>query len=167
MSKTNEDKPSVENEYKLEEIRKSSASKNSVTAKTQTDTSISNNNNDMPASQSTNQTPATRANLEPSATVKVVLLPMNQVVTLACSLRMSIKELKAQLSNDLKMNPQHLQIIHGKDSKSCFSSLLHSDSVEIFAKTLFLFTSFAYFLLKLEFLNKSTKINHNLYQKTA
>ena len=119
MSKTNEDKPSAENEYKLEEIRKSSASKNSVTAKTQTDNS-NNNNNDMPASQATNQTPATRANLEPSATVKVVLLPMNQVVTLACSLRMSIKELKAQLSNDLKMNPQHLQIIHGKDSKSCF-----------------------------------------------
>jgi hypothetical protein len=118
MSKANEDKLSAEPEYKLEEIRKSSDSKNTVTAKTQTDSNNnnSNGNNDMP-SASTNQTPATRANLEPSATVKFVLLPMNQVVTLACSLRMSIKELKAQFSYDLKMNPQHLQFIHGKDSK--------------------------------------------------
>jgi hypothetical protein len=60
------------------------------------------------------ETPATKANLEPSATVKFNLMPMNQIVTLACSLKMTFKEIKAQLALDLKMNPQHLQIIYDK-----------------------------------------------------
>ena len=62
-------------------------------------------------------TPATRANLEPSATVKFVLVPMNQVVTLACSLRMTFKELRQQFATDLKMDPQHLAFSNGKDRK--------------------------------------------------
>ena len=62
-------------------------------------------------------TPATRANLEPSATVKFVLVPMNQVVTLACSLRMTFRELRQQFSSDLKMDAQHLTFINGKDRK--------------------------------------------------
>ncbi len=57
----------------------------------------------------------TPANLEPSATVKFILMPMNQVVTLACSLRMTVRDLKTQLSADLKMHPQHLQISHEKN----------------------------------------------------
>jgi hypothetical protein len=61
------------------------------------------------------ETPATKANLEPSATVKFNLIPMNQIVTLACSLKMTVKEIKSQLALDLKMNPQHLQIIYEKN----------------------------------------------------
>ena len=67
-----------------------------------------------------NTTPATRANLEPSATVKFVLMPMNQVVTLACSLRMTFKELRNQFSKDLKMDPHHLTFSNGKDRKDFF-----------------------------------------------
>lgn len=64
-------------------------------------------------------TPTTRANLEPSATVKFVLMPMNQVVTLACSLRMTIGELKEQFSIDLKIDQKYLEFMHASlnDSK--------------------------------------------------
>jgi hypothetical protein len=61
-------------------------------------------------------TPATRANLEPSATVKFVLMPFNQVVTLACSLRSTIKELKAQFAQDLKIEEKYLEFIYSNES---------------------------------------------------
>lgn len=57
-------------------------------------------------------TPTTKANLEPSATVKFVLMPMNQVVTLACPLRMTIQELKAQFASELKVDKQYLEFVH-------------------------------------------------------
>ena len=63
-------------------------------------------------------TPATKANLEPSATVKFVLMPMNQVVTLACSIRMSIRELKAQFASELKIDQQFLEFIHATSYES-------------------------------------------------
>ena len=67
-------------------------------------------------------TPATKANLEPSATVKFVLMPMNEVVTLACSLRMTIDELKTQFSSELKIDKQYLELVHSNayDSKKMF-----------------------------------------------
>lgn len=71
-------------------------------------------------------TPTTRANLEPSATVKFNLMPMNQVVTLACSLKTHIKDLKSQLSTDLKMNSTHLQIIHEKNQ-----TILNDESLRL------------------------------------
>lgn len=43
---------------------------------------------------------------------------MNQVVTLACSLRMTIGELKVQFSIDLKIDQKYLQFIHANDTKS-------------------------------------------------
>lgn len=57
-----------------------------------------------------------RANLEPSATVKFTLMPMNQVVTLAYPLKMLVKDLKNQISSDLKMDPKHLQFFNQKSN---------------------------------------------------
>ena len=63
-------------------------------------------------------TPTTKANLEPSATVKFVLMPMNQVVTLACPLRMTIQELKAQFASELKVDKHHLEFIHSTNESN-------------------------------------------------
>ncbi len=57
-------------------------------------------------------TPATKANLEPSATVKFVLMPLNEVVTLACPLKVTISELREQFASELKVEPQYLVFIH-------------------------------------------------------
>ena len=117
-------------EYNLQEIEHDSKTKQKDASINTTQTEINNNKENATNSASVvssrttadvhNTTPATRANLEPSATVKFVLLPMNQVVTLACSLRMTFKELKNQFSKDLRMDPHHLVFIDGKDRKFFF-----------------------------------------------
>ncbi len=68
-------------------------------------------------------TPTTRANLEPTATVKFHLISINQVITKAYSLSTHLKELKKDLSSNLKMHPDHLMLIHENNRK--FSYLLH------------------------------------------
>ena len=73
-------------------------------------------------------TPTTRANLEPTATVKFILMPMNQVVTLACSLRMTIAELKTQFSIDLKIDQKYLQLIHSFIDKA---SIIPDDNLRL------------------------------------
>lgn len=47
--------------------------------------------------------PAVPVNLEATATVKFVLMPSGQVVTMACVLRQTLLELKLQFANELKM----------------------------------------------------------------
>lgn len=84
-------------------------------------------NNQMNASA----TPTTRANLEPTATVKFVLMPMNQVVTLACSLRMSIAELKIQFSIDLKIDQKYLQFIHMTTTTNDKSTVIPEDHLRL------------------------------------
>ena len=84
----------------------------------------------LAGTQAMSTTPTTRANLEPSATVKVVLLPMNQVVTLACSLRMTIGELRVQFSIDLKIEPQYLQFIHASSTNDT-KGILPDDHVRL------------------------------------
>lgn len=75
---------------------------------------------------SKSMTPTTKANLEPSATVKFVLAPMNQVVTLACPLRMTIKELKLQFSSELKVDEEYLEFTHSTEKK-----VLQDDSIQL------------------------------------
>ncbi|KAK3103197.1 hypothetical protein FSP39_017279 [Pinctada imbricata] len=48
-------------------------------------------------------TPRTTANLEATATVKIVLMPSGQVVTLACVLGQTLAQLKDHFANELKM----------------------------------------------------------------
>ncbi|XP_034306877.2 IQ motif and ubiquitin-like domain-containing protein isoform X1 [Magallana gigas] len=48
-------------------------------------------------------TPRTTANLEATATVKIVLMPSGQVVTLACTLGQTLQQLKDHFSQELKM----------------------------------------------------------------
>jgi hypothetical protein len=50
----------------------------------------------------------TRANLEPSATVKFTLLPIKQVVTFALSIKMSLINVKEQFSAELKADPKNI-----------------------------------------------------------
>jgi hypothetical protein len=59
----------------------------------------------------------TSAHIESNVTVKCVILPTNQVITLAKSLRTTIQELMIQFSNDLKFELEYLQIIHSDSSK--------------------------------------------------
>lgn len=56
-------------------------------------------------------TPTTRANLEPSATVKYLLEPSKQVITLACSLKMHVKNLREQIASHLKMDPTYVKLL--------------------------------------------------------
>ncbi|KAL3853468.1 hypothetical protein ACJMK2_017004 [Sinanodonta woodiana] len=49
-------------------------------------------------------TPRTKFNLEATATVKFVLMPSGQVVTLACTLGQTLGELKDHFSSELKMS---------------------------------------------------------------
>ncbi|XP_061175886.1 IQ and ubiquitin-like domain-containing protein [Saccostrea echinata] len=51
-------------------------------------------------------TPRTTANLEATATVKIVLMPSGQVVTLACTLGQTLHQLKDHFSQELKMPVQ-------------------------------------------------------------
>jgi hypothetical protein len=76
-----------------------------------------NTNNDQNASTTTT-TVSTKANLEPSATVKFVLMPLGQVVTLAKPLKTRINDFLTQFSNELKIEQEFLQIIHSVTSKS-------------------------------------------------
>lgn len=48
-------------------------------------------------------TPRSKVNLEATATVKFVLMPSGQVVTLACTLGQSLEQLKQHFSTELKM----------------------------------------------------------------
>lgn len=61
--------------------------------------------------------PSTKANLEPSATVKFVLMPFGQVVTLARPLKTTIGAFILQFSNDLKIAADYLQVVHSVTSK--------------------------------------------------
>lgn len=46
---------------------------------------------------------------EPNSTIKFLLLPINQIVTFAYPISLQIKELKAKISTELKMEPQNLK----------------------------------------------------------
>ena len=63
---------------------------------------------------------ATKSNVEPSATVKFVLMPLGQVITLAKPLTTQINDFLLQFSNDLKIESDYLQIIHSVTSESHF-----------------------------------------------
>ena len=56
-------------------------------------------------------TPTTQANLEPSATVKYLLEPTNQVITIACSLKTLVGDLRGQLAIQLKMRTDLIRFI--------------------------------------------------------
>lgn len=56
-------------------------------------------------------TPTTRANLEPSATVKYLLEPSNQVITIACSLKTRVGELREQLAAQIKMQSNNIKLL--------------------------------------------------------
>lgn len=56
-------------------------------------------------------TPTTQANLEPSATVKYLLEPSHQVITIACSLKTLMKDLRSQLASQLKMRSDYIRFI--------------------------------------------------------
>jgi hypothetical protein len=68
-------------------------------------------------------TATTQANIEPTATVKFVLIPQGQIVTLACLLKTSIGELRLQFAEILKMEPHQLKFLDTNESnlKSIFS----------------------------------------------
>lgn len=103
-----EDESPANIDVKLKELKRTVDQQNveSSSIKTQTDDH-----------QNHSQTPATRANLEPSASVKFILMPMNQVVTLACSLSTPLNELKVQFSKDLKMAAEHINFFDSKNRK--------------------------------------------------
>jgi hypothetical protein len=104
-----EDESPANFDVKLKELKRAMGQENveSSSIKTQTDDHYTNRL----------QTPATRANLEPSASVKFILMPMNQVVTLACSLSIPLNELRAQFSKDLKMAAEHINFFDSKNRK--------------------------------------------------
>jgi hypothetical protein len=101
----------------LKELNVSNTQRDSQSMVTQTDhVNAQHNNQDDPHTQSQQLT--TRANMEPSATVKFTLLPMKQVVTFALSLKMSIKDAKEQFSAELKTNPKYIKFFSENDGKS-------------------------------------------------
>ena len=115
---------SEEKEYKLEELDASAGLNKveNVSARTQTnnnedafDTAYNKNsslkNTQLTGSELTSMTPTTKANLEPTATVKFMLLPSKQVVTRACSLKMTIGEIRNQFSVDLKIDKSYLKFM--------------------------------------------------------
>lgn len=58
---------------------------------------------------------------DPNVTVKFVLLPMNQIITFAYPINILVKDLKAKISADLKMEPKNLKFyIHHDDRKFIF-----------------------------------------------
>jgi len=115
MSHTEDESP-ASFDVKLKELKRTTDQQNVESTSIKTQTEYHHNHA---------QTPATRANLEPSASVKFILVPMNQVVTLACSLSIPLNELKAQFSKDLKMAAEHINFFDSKNRKiSCFSRLL-------------------------------------------
>lgn len=67
--------------------------------------------NKSPVEHSSPMTPTTQANLEPSATVKYLLEPSKQVITMACSLKTLVGQLRTQLASQIKMsNPDYIQL---------------------------------------------------------
>ena len=62
----------------------------------------------------------TRANMEPSATVKFTLLPMKQVVTFALSIKMPIRDVKEQFSTELKANPKFIKFYSENDGEQTY-----------------------------------------------
>ena len=90
-----------------DELKDINAPNNVATESTSTNTINQQNSNSI----------ATKANLEPSATVKFVFMPIGQVVTLAKPLTTQIYEFIVQFSNDLKIEAEFLQIIHSASSK--------------------------------------------------
>ena len=79
------------------------------------DVVMGNTRQDMPVESLV--TPTTRANLEPTATVKFNLISINQVITKAYSLNTPMKELRKDLSNNLKMHPELLLLVHENNRK--------------------------------------------------
>ena len=113
-----------ENEYRLKELNPigPTTSKAGIT-QTDLNANLNNNNYDNDTQRdgdSKNQNSdrlTTRANLEPSATVKFTLLPMKQVVTFALSIRMLIKDMREQFSAELKANPNYVRFFTENDGK--------------------------------------------------
>ncbi|XP_067684534.1 IQ motif and ubiquitin-like domain-containing protein [Haliotis asinina] len=68
----------------------------------------------------------TKINLDATATVKFVLMPSGQVVTLACTLGQTLLQLKEHFSNELKMPVNLIMIMHdgkGISDKSTLADL--------------------------------------------
>ncbi|XP_046580375.1 IQ and ubiquitin-like domain-containing protein [Haliotis rubra] len=68
----------------------------------------------------------TKINLDATATVKFVLMPSGQVVTLACTLGQTLLQLKEHFSNELKMPVNLIMIMHdgkGISEKSTLADL--------------------------------------------
>ena len=74
----------------------------------------------MEHNSSLHQNVESKGNLEASATVKFVLMPLGQVITLAKPLTTRISDFLIQFSNDLKIESDYLQIIHSVTSKLYF-----------------------------------------------
>ncbi|XP_076078527.1 IQ motif and ubiquitin-like domain-containing protein isoform X3 [Mytilus galloprovincialis] len=66
-----------------------------------------------------------RTNLEATATVKIVLMPSGQVVTLACTLGQSLRELKDHFASELKMQFNMIYLMF--DGKQANDSLTLAD----------------------------------------
>jgi hypothetical protein len=98
----------------LKELNVSNSQRDSQSMVTQTDGQYK--SQEDPHGQNQQQL-TTRANMEPSATVKFTLLPMKQVVTFALSLKMSIKDVKEQFSAELKTNPKFIKFFSENDGK--------------------------------------------------
>jgi hypothetical protein len=74
-----------------------------------------NNATSTEANQQDDTTPST--NIEATATVKILLVPINQIVTQALTLKTTINDIKAQLSENLKLSSENLVLIHSATSK--------------------------------------------------
>lgn len=99
--------------YKLEDLNPTGSARESTTTNTQTDQQVK---LDDPVQQPQQQAQlTTRANMEPSATVKFTLLPMKHVVTFALSIKMPIRDVKEQLSSELKINSSFIKLFSEND----------------------------------------------------
>jgi hypothetical protein len=74
--------------------------------------------NTLESNNSLHQNVVSKGNLEANATVKFVLMPLGQVITLAKPLATKISDFLIQFSNDLKVESDYLQFIHSVTSKS-------------------------------------------------
>jgi hypothetical protein len=77
--------------------------------------------NTLEPNNSSHQNVVSKGNLEANATVKFVLMPLGQVITLAKPLTTKISDFLIQFSNDLKVESDYLQIIHSVTSKFCLN----------------------------------------------
>ena len=61
-------------------------------------------------------TASTTANLQPTATVKVLLVPLGQTITHAYALKTKISEIKETFSKELRVPSKVLHFVHGISS---------------------------------------------------